>query len=214
MTSKPAGSPVWIELLSTDPDSSAPFYEAAIGVEVTEPKKEFGGYRDVLRNGKVVAGLIREKEKSRSAWRLWLRSDDVDATLAAVPEHGGEVLEGPDDVEGLGRRAVIRDPSGAETGVWQLHGFPGIEVENEPGAPCWYELHTTDRFAETVDFYRAAFGWDIAVLGDTDDFRMVTFGEDDAALAGIYDASAQAPGGPSRWQVYFLVADVDATSQA
>lgn len=212
--SKPAGAPVWIELLSADPDAAASFYEATLGVEVTEPKQEFGGYRDVLHDGQVVAGLIREKVKGVSCWRLWLRSDDIAATLAAVSAHGGEVLEGPEEVEGLGRRAVVRDPSGAETGVWELHGFPGIEVDNVPGGPCWYELRTTSRYAETVDFYREAFGWEIAVLSESGDFRMVTFGEE-YAVAGIFDASSQPPeGGISRWQVYFRVEDVDATAAA
>ncbi|MCU1437142.1 MAG: hypothetical protein JWP66_229 [Naasia sp.] len=217
-TNRPTGAPVWIELLSTDPEEAARFYTAALGAEVTEPKAEFGGYRDVMHDRKVMAGLIREKEKSRSGWRLWLVSHDLDATVAAVTAHGGDMLEGPDEVEGLGRRAIVRDPSGAETGVWQLAGFPGIEVEDVPGAPCWYELHTTRAYQETVDFYRDAFDWDVRVLSDTDDFRMATFGEDEEALAGIFDASGGSDGSasdaPSRWQIYFAVEDADAAVEA
>jgi predicted enzyme related to lactoylglutathione lyase len=49
-------------------------------------------------------------------------------------------------------------------------------------------------------------------MGDTPEFRYSTFGEGDAALAGIMDATGHLPEGvPSHWAVYFATEDADAT---
>jgi predicted enzyme related to lactoylglutathione lyase len=45
-------------------------------------------------------------------WLAYIAVDDLDACLAAVREHGGEVVAGPKG-EGEGGYAVIRDPEGA-----------------------------------------------------------------------------------------------------
>ena len=44
-------------------------------------------------------------------------------------------------------------------------------------------------------------------MSDTDEFRYTTLGEGEGALAGIMDDTGE----PSGWNVYFEVADVDAT---
>ena len=85
----------------------------------------------------------------------------------------------------------------------------------EAGAPCWFELHTTD-FAAAVPFYEKVFGWTATSIGDTDEFRMVVFGQEGAAGAGILDSSHRGsrPGEPpgSQWMVYLAVADADAAA--
>jgi predicted enzyme related to lactoylglutathione lyase len=87
----------------------------------------------------------------------------------------------------------------------------GYELAAEPGAPAWHELHTKD-YATAVKFYQDVFGWDTDVMSDTPEFRYTTLGAGQAAKAGIMDASAYLPAEvPSNWQVYFAVADTDAT---
>jgi predicted enzyme related to lactoylglutathione lyase len=39
--------------------------------------------------------------------------DDVDATARRAGELGGRVLVGPQDIPGVGRFAVVKDPQGA-----------------------------------------------------------------------------------------------------
>ncbi len=217
VTNKPVGSPIWIELSSTDPAESARFYLALLGLTSTEPARELGGYRNMLLRNAMISGLMPAQPGASSAWMVYLLVENVDETLDRVVSAGGRVLMVADDVADLGRFAFVEDPSSAIVGLWQPGSHTGVAVENEHGAPCWYELHTTTAFAETVAFYERAFGWGTTVMGDSDDFRMVTFGEGPDAQAGIYDATSAS--GPvasttpaSAWHVYFAVDDADAAS--
>jgi hypothetical protein len=91
--------------------------------------------------------------------------------------------------------------------------FPGFTVLDEPGAPCWFELHTRDH-ARAVAFYCSVFRCDTATVADTDQFRYTTMRhpDDGGELAGIMDASNFLPAGvPAHWSAYWHVDDVDAT---
>jgi predicted enzyme related to lactoylglutathione lyase len=212
-TARPAGSPVWVELSSTDVDESARFYGVVLGLATSEASPAFGGYRDFLQNDSVVAGLMAAQGGDRSAWSVYLRTDDIAATLELVATNGGEVIVPAHAVGDLGSMAVARDPSGASVGLWLAASHPGMALQNEPGTPTWFELHATSAYRETIAFYERAFGWVVGVLSDTEEFRMVTQGEGDDANAGIFDASQVAPAGtPSAWRVYFAVGDADATA--
>ncbi|WP_233548780.1 VOC family protein [Galactobacter valiniphilus] len=82
-----------------------------------------------------------------------------------------------------------------------------------PGAPYWHELFTRD-FGASLDFYSAAFGWDVSVVSDSDEFRYATLGADAAARAGVMDASSFLPEGvPAHWRVYFGVEDARAAAE-
>jgi hypothetical protein len=86
-------------------------------------------------------------------------------------------------------------------------------VLEEPGAPSWFELFTSDH-AAAVAFYGSVFRWETKVEGDTDEFRYTTMRNPDGEgeLAGIMDASSFLPeGATSRWSIYWHVDDADAT---
>lgn len=207
---KPAGSPVWIELSSTDPAESARFYQSLLGTTTTEPHPAFGGYRNLLHGGAIVAGLMDAQNGMPSSWVVYLLTNDIDETITMAEQHGGGALVSPMDVKGLGKMAFAQDPSGAIVGLLQPATDQGIGVEDEPGTPTWYELHTTTAYNETIAYYEKVFGWTTSVLSDSEEFRMVTFGEGDDAQAGIFDTSGTAASGAtSAWQVYFAVDDVD-----
>ncbi|MCU1523251.1 MAG: putative hydroxylase [Microbacteriaceae bacterium] len=213
VASKPAGAPIWIELSSTDPVESARFYGALLGTTVTEPNPDFGGYRNLLHGDALVAGLMDAQNGMPSSWVVYLLTNDIDETITLAEQHGGGALVSPMDIMGLGKMAFAQDPSGAYVGLWQPGTLKGIGIENEPGTPSWYELHTTSAYPATIAFYEKVFGWTTSVLGDSDEFRMVTFGEGRDARAGIYDASTDATAGTaSAWQVYFAVDDADRTA--
>jgi len=78
------------------------------------------------------------------------------------------------------------------------------------GAPCRHELHTRD-YAAALSFYRGVLGWETKEIGDTDEFRYTQAMSDGEPFAGVMEAGAWLPEGvPSRWTVYFGVADADA----
>lgn len=215
VTSKRVGSPIWVELASTAPDRAAAFYSTILGATVTDPAEELGGYQYFSHDGALIAGLLAADTGMGSAWNVYLLTHDIEQSLDRVVPAGGSVLMAADDVADLGRFAFVQDPSGALVGFWQPGELSGIAVENEPGAPTWYELHATTAYRESISFYERVFGMTTSVLSDTEEFREVTFGEGPGAEAGIYDASgAVPPGTRSAWKVFFAVADADESAAA
>ncbi len=51
-------------------------------------------------------------------WLIYVVVADLDASLAACRERGGQVIAGPRSM-GRARYAVIRDPAGAAVGLYQ-----------------------------------------------------------------------------------------------
>jgi uncharacterized protein len=209
---KPEGSPIWIELTAADPDAAAAFYIALLGISVTEPVAEYGGVRSLDHPNGLVGLLNPAKEGEETGWLVYLLASDVDDAVRDATAAGAEVLVPVSSAGDVGRWAVLRDPSGARVGLWEPWSMTGITVEDEPGAPGWFELHTTSAYRETVRFYEQGLDWTVSTMGDSDEFRMVTYGEGPDAVGGIYDGSVSEAGTPSRWQPYFVVADADAAA--
>jgi len=205
--SLPVGTPVWADLTSSDLEASTSFYSAVLGW-TRRDFADFDDYADFQSDGKAVGGLAPKVGGVSDAWTVYLKVDDIEAAVIAAAAAGGRVLHEPSAVEGMGRWALLEDPSGAEVAIWQAEPFGGFEIVNEPGAPCWFELHTRD-FAAAVPFYETVFGWTVTSIGDSDDFRMVVFGEPGSAGAGILDAARIPADETSRWIVYFATADAD-----
>lgn len=209
----PLGAPCWIDLFTSDPDTSRAFYRDVFGWTSEDTGPEFGGYINFSYNGARVGGAMRNDggDGTPDGWTIYLAVADAKETVDAVVAHGGQVVVPPMDVADLGTLAVAADPTGAIIGIWQPGTHQGFGVLAEPGAPAWFELHTRDHDG-AVRFYREVFGWETSVVGDSDEFRYTTLGEGDDATAGIMDATAFLPEGvPAHWSVYFNVTDADAT---
>ena len=210
--SAPIGAPCWVDLLTSDPDTSRAFYGELFGWKVEDPGEEYGGYVNFLKDGIQVAGCMRHDRESGSpdVWSVYLATDDARKTAEAAVANGGQVLDAPMDVMELGTMAILADVGQAVVGVWQPGLHQGFGVLGEPGTPAWFELHTRD-YDKSVAFYREVFRWDTHVAGDSPEFRYTTLGEGDAQLAGIMDASAFLPDGvPAHWSIYFGADDTDA----
>lgn len=215
MTSRqaaPAGAPCWADLWTSDVEASRGFYSELFGWEAQAPSPEFGGYFMFTRDGAPVAGGMGDMGdvRANNTWKIYLSVEDAEKTVLAAESSGAKVLAGTDAVADLGTQAVLLDPAGATVGVWQPGSFPGFTVLSETGAPDWFELWTRD-YAQSVDFYRHVFGWNLQTVSDTDEFRYSVFRSGDTELAGIMDASSFLPEGcPSEWSIYWR-ADVDDT---
>jgi predicted enzyme related to lactoylglutathione lyase len=142
-------------------------------------------------------------------WSVYLAVDDAEATVARVADAGGQVMVPAMDVMALGRMAVVVDAGGAVIGMWQPGEHRGFGYVGEPGAPNWFELHARD-YDASLAFYRAVFGWQTRVEGDSPEFRYSTVAVDEEQYAGVMDASGFLPEGvPGGWTVYFGVDDAD-----
>lgn len=211
MTTLP-GEPCWIELFTPDTDAAVAFYGALFGWTATDPDEELGGYRIFEREGRPVAGLMRNDGSmgAPDAWAVYLATPDAGATVDRAREAGAEVVAGPMQIRDLGTMAVLVDPAGAAVGAWEAGTFEGTADRAVDGAPAWFETLSKD-YARSVDFYRDVFGWQTHTMSDTPDFRYSTLGEDEHARAGIMDAAGMLGDAASRWQFYLQVADTDAT---
>ncbi|WP_026555873.1 VOC family protein [Arthrobacter sp. 35W] len=210
----PAGSPCWIDLMTSDPEKTKDFYGQLFGwTYETGDEEKYGGYVVASKDGATVAGLMKNDPQSGypDVWSTYLRVDDINAATAAVTAHGGQIYMPPMEVPEQGHMGMVGDSSGAALGLWQFGGHTGYQVSRENGTPAWHELHTRD-YDAAIAFYKDVFGWDYEVVSDAPEFRYATLGSGDDALAGIFDASSDLPeGAPASWQVYFAVDDADAT---
>lgn len=206
------GHPCWIELVTPDRDKAVAFYGALFGWTAGEPSEEFGGYSMFMRGDKPVAGLMPEVPgmTGPGTWSVSLATPDAEKTAAMAVEHGGAVAVPPMQIADLGTMVVVTDASGMGHGGWQADTFPGIDTDDQPGEPIWFEAYSGD-FGTTRDFLRDVFGWEVHVQGDTDEFRYATNGAMESATAGLMDATAFGPDFPSTWTFYVKVDDMDAT---
>jgi len=197
------GEPTWIDLGSPDPDASVAFYSALFGWTATEGTPEFGGYRNFLRDGKTVAGLMPLMSPEQPpVWSSYISVADCDKTDALVQEAGGMVYAPPMDVGPLGRMAVYADPSGAAFGTWQPRQHTGAQLVSEEGTFAWTELSTRDQ-AAVHPFYAKVFGWHAKVEGGYTEFQL-----GGTSVAGCMDMPEMVPSEvPSYWMPYFAASD-------
>ncbi len=209
----PEGAPCWIDLWTSDVDSSRHFYSELFGWEAQEPAAEFGGYFMFTRNGVPVAGGMGDMGdmKADNAWKIYFNTSDMNETVALGESAGAHFVFPPEPVANMGVQAVLNDPSGAPLGAWQGIEFPGFMIMGEHGTPAWFELHTRD-YHTAVDFYTHVFHLGTETVADSDEFRYATLTSGGEQVAGILDAS----GAPheveaSRWLGYWYVDDINET---
>jgi len=212
----PVGSPCWVDLWTSDVESSRAFYSRLFGWEAQAPAPEFGGYFIFTRDGIDIAGGMGDQGPDLPAtntWKVYLATDDIAKTSEAASAAGARILSPAMAVGDLGIQMVMIDPTGANLGAWEARTFPGFTVLNEHGTPSWFELHTRD-YHGALEFYRSVFHWTTETVGDTDEFRYSTMKDPggDEPLAGVMDSSGFLPEGASpSWYVYWEVDDVDAS---
>jgi predicted enzyme related to lactoylglutathione lyase len=97
----------YVEISVTDMAAAQDFYGRAFGWQFTSYGDGYAGIRTAAEQDEVTHG----------GPLVLLYSDDLDATLTAVTEAGGTIVNGPYPFPG-GRRFHFADPSGNELGVW------------------------------------------------------------------------------------------------
>lgn len=208
-----AGIPCWADLMAPDVAAAKAFYADVVGWSYQDTEAEYGGYALAEARGAAAAGIGPQREGARTAWTLYLASDDADTSAEAVRKHGGTVLLPPGDVGPLGRMFVAADPTGAVFGVWQAGTHIGAGIVNEPGGLTWEDLRSPEPSAAR-DFYSAVFGYRTEPLPDAGpDYATFALPDERAPLGGM-GGMMGADGQPAHWVVYFGVADAAAAAAA
>ncbi|MFE2050580.1 VOC family protein [Streptomyces sp. NPDC059459] len=215
------GSPCWLDLGTPDVRGAAAFYGAVFGwdFESMGEDVEGGMFR---KDGKVVAGIGRlTEEGARSAWMVYYRVADADATTQAVRQAGGTVRVAPMDLDQWGRMAQYSDPAGGQFAVWQPGSTQGVELVDQPGSLCWTELYTSDA-AGAKEFYGGVLGWqfgDMEMPGGGGTYSLITPAglSEERMHGGLMELREQdlalADGRPY-WHPVFAVTDCDASVAA
>ena len=85
--------------------------------------------------------------------------------------------------------------------------------DNKVGEMVWMDL-TVANATEVQDFYQQVVGWKVenVSMGDYNDYSMNT-PDDNTAITGVCHAKGPNADMPAAWMPYFLVADVETSSQ-
>ncbi|MBD8868100.1 VOC family protein [Nocardioides donggukensis] len=207
------GTPSWIDLMAPDQDGAKRFYGDLFGWEYDDqPIDDQGNTYSMARiEGDDVAGLGGQMEHEQgqpARWNVYFAADDVDAVASKVQEAGGQVMAGPMDVFDSGRMAFAQDPGGAMFGIWQAKQHIGSRRANEPGTNTWNEV-AVDDVPATAGFYREVLGVTPQEMDMGPEMgTYTTFEVDGRSVAG---SMSLPPGVPPHWNVYFNVADLDAS---
>jgi predicted enzyme related to lactoylglutathione lyase len=213
----------WADLNTTDPLGARKFYQDLFGWEVQEfPMPDGNGtYAMCSLGGKNVGGIAPLGEDARKMgapphWLNYIATDDVDAAARKVQELGGKIFAGPMTFEGMGRMAVVADPTGGVFALWKSANADSGEFGlGEPGHACWQELTTTD-IEVAKAFYTKLFDYtlDPMPMAEGSTYYVIKTTDLEKPMeAGMMPNPPEMKDNPSAWGLYFAVTDCDATAR-
>lgn len=154
------GKIVWADLVTTDVELAVEFYSTVFGWDIRRSADP--DYVEMAHDGRVICGVARFDDEDvapgNARWLVSISVADVDQTIGKVEQHGGSVIEAPDDFPDRGRFAVISDSQGAILMLLRAAGGDPTGNEAALGAWGWAELWTRD-VGKAVGFYEALIGY-------------------------------------------------------
>ena len=202
----------WINVMTPKLEDATKFFQQVLGWQSGEGLP--GGH--VIHVDGLPAGALMDLAVCPPGIPpvigVMIKVENAEATVARVIALGGSA-EPVMDVGGNGRMASCTDPTGAIFNIWQPLTKDGAECDPcVPGAPTWFELHSTDP-EKAAQFYTELFGWTAAAEPMGPGMTYTTLHLDGAPIAGAMRAMPDPQGNvqPSHWGTYFTVLDADAT---
>lgn len=115
----------WNELMTRDIDNALPFYSAVFGWTYESQDMGPAGTYHVIAGGESggLGGLMAMPpdvpDMVPNHWGVYFTVVSVDATVASIASAGGQVVNGPMDIPGVGRMATVHDPAGGNFNLMQ-----------------------------------------------------------------------------------------------
>ena len=111
----------WSELMTRDLEAAKTYYTSICGWQIDEvPMPDGNMYYLGMKDDVPMAGMMQmdgpQFEGTPPHWMTYLAVNDVDAAVQHTKDAGGEVLQDSFDVGGVGRIAILKDPTGAVIG--------------------------------------------------------------------------------------------------
>ncbi len=114
----------WNELMTRDIEKAKAYYADLCGWSFDQmPDPDTNGvYYIAMKDGQPVGGMMDMSQLENlngipPHWFTYIAVDDVDAAVDATQAAGGEIRRPCFDVPGIGRIAIIADPTGAPVGI-------------------------------------------------------------------------------------------------
>ncbi len=188
------GTFCWVELGTTDAKAAAGFYSRLLGWGVKEQEMPggMGTYTLFQLAGKDIAGAyaLTEEQISQGTppnWLSYVMVKSADETASKAKALGATFFMEPTDVPGVGKLAILQDPTGATVALFEAGDHPGAApLDNRPGTFCWNELATNDIKAARK-FYEGVFSWTSSEMDMGPDGTYTMFMNGDR-MAGGHDA--------------------------
>jgi uncharacterized protein len=119
------GEICWRELSTKDLAAAETFYSTLFDWNIEQSKVTPMPYREIVIDGKAVGAMMEIDEKwgpnpPPSHWTAYIAVDDADETAAKILEFGGTLTVAPFDAPGVGRIAIVAEPSGAKFAIIQF----------------------------------------------------------------------------------------------
>lgn len=210
----------WYELMTSDPKAAETFYADVVG---WTPQVWDGPMPYTVMNAgeRGVGGIMAIPEDAKAAggrpgWVGYVKTADVDATVAEIEAGGGKIQRAPDDIPNVGRFAVVSDPQGAVFMLLKPNGPDAPPAPPmTPGHVGWHELYTTD-WEKGFAFYEKQFGWakaDALDMGPMGKYLLFADSreKDCGAVGGIMNLPPAVP--VPVWGFYFVVDAIDAAAE-
>jgi len=109
----------WNELITPDVEKAKDFYARTLGWTYEDMQISEGDYV-IAKQGEAMAGGLMatpaEMEGVPSTWYSYISVDDVDARVESALQAGAQLMRPVFDIEGVGRIAILQDPTGAIIG--------------------------------------------------------------------------------------------------
>ncbi len=211
----------WVELMTSDPQAALAFYTDVVGW-TKMPFGEDGGYTLVVGSAGPLGGVMAIPAEAKECgmtpwWGGYIASADVDADAARLVAAGGSIKRPTEDIDGVGRFAVMGDPGGATFMLLKGSSPDGMEAPPPMamGHVGWHELYSGN-FDADMAFYTGQFGWtkgEAMDMGDMGIYQLVsqTGGSDFPSMSGgIMPVPKEMPA--PLWLFYFVVGDIDAAA--
>ena len=112
----------WIDMTVENAAELRDFYSAVVGWRPEDVSLgDYSDYSMLTPQGDAVSGICHARGSNAElpgGWLIYITVDDIDASIEACEQRGGEVLVPVKALAG-GRYCVIRDPSGAAAALYQ-----------------------------------------------------------------------------------------------
>jgi len=226
--SNPAGSFIWYELMTPDPDTASTFYRAVVGWTIGSAdrgRSDGKDYRMIGRSdGKHAGGVLRltddmTQHGARPTWLGYLSTPDTDAAVADIVADGGKVQMPVTRMPGVGSIAMVTDPQGVPFYVMTPTPPPDTpDAASDVFSPTagervgWNELASPD-LAASKAFYSRHFGFEfneVMNMGPMGDYCFIDHhGQRLGAIMQRQDERQ-----PAMWLFYFRVPSIAASKTA